>query len=1221
MYLKRLSLSGFKTFADNTQLELEPGITAIVGPNGSGKSNIVDAILWALGERSHKALRGHAPTDVIFNGSANRAPLGLAEVSLFFDNEDKTLPLEYKEVQVTRRIFRDGEGEYAINKTNCRLRDVVDLFLDTGVGPESYSIVSQREIDSILSAKPEDRRGLIEGAAGVQKYRARRTETRRKLDRVEADLTRVADIIYELENQIAPLAEQAEIAREYNNYVARLRTLQLAILARDYETRVKRMQGLQEGRVQSGEIVQVAQAEIVRLEAAETELESRLRALEGTMETLQGETTDVVSRLKATEGSIAVARERRRALTEQQEFQAQEIGLLRARITSTQESRATQQAELDAALNASASLSGAAADAEARLGAANARLSEATRELQARQAKVIELMRGSQARREAAATGRAEAAALEHRLHDLERLAKTLDAEAAQVTESGTTARAELDATKQRQAEAAQQATAAREAWQNAQRQQAALADALNAAREKRSALQSRLGALRELEQNLEGVQGGARAVLSAVKRGQLADQYTLVADAIRAPHELENAVEVALGAGVHNLICATDADAKTAINWLKQNQAGRATFLPLPNLRPGGISDKTRALLREKGVRGVASELVKCDKAYAAAVEYLLGRVIVVDTLDVAVALAKRCEFGVRLVTLDGELVLPAGAITGGQGKQKASGLLARKRELDELEANVDALNQELQKQQEALQDSIAAVGQAQEKWRAQQEVENEIRSQIARQEREIEHLEREARRVGNQREATESQIKAARATVATKAAQQAEHDQMAVTLDEQARALDEAVAQAQHIVAERQAEREEIASSVAEVRAQHSATQERLAAMRRAIAELERQLKEFEAQIVSKQASIERAAGEDANIVAGEAELISSLAQLQRRREELETMSAHGRAHRQESLQKLEETGAGLRAQRTALHDAEEELHRIEVRIASTEVEMQDMQRRFAEEFELPFEEALAYRDAIEQKQLALDEIEVLKDKIGGLGNVNIGAVQQHQQVLERLEFLTTQRNDLDASRAQLEEIIADIDSRTRERFMTTFTAIAAAFDTLFQRIFDGGTTHLTLTHPDNLLETGIDLKVQPPGKSVQDISLLSGGERALTALSFMLALLQVHPSPFVVLDEVDAPLDQSNVGRFSQLLREFTDRTQFIVITHNNGTMQAADVLYGVTMQQQGVSTLMSVRLVDTEQGDGGLDGQMNGHANGNGHNGTRNGVARRGLASVG
>ncbi|HEX8237269.1 MAG TPA: chromosome segregation protein SMC [Abditibacteriaceae bacterium] len=1216
MYLKSLALSGFKTFADDTQLQFGPGITAIVGPNGSGKSNIVDAILWSLGERSHKALRGHAPTDVIFNGSAARTQMGMAEVSLFFDNDDKSLPLDFKEVQVTRRVFRDGDSEYAINKTRCRLRDVSDLFLDTGVGPETYSIVSQREIDSILSAKPEDRRGLIEGVAGVQKYRARRTETRRKLDKVETDLLRVLDITSELESQLLPLAEQAELAREYDNYMQRLRVLQLAILAREYDVRLKRQTALEESQTATAQSVQENGAAIAQLEASEAELELKMRAMEEQMDALQSETTDVVTRLKSEEGAIAVARERRRALTEQQEFQAQEIGLLRGRINAATESMNTQRAELESTQNASAGLSSAAADAEARLGAANAQLSEATRELQQRQSKVIELLRASQSKREAAAAGRAEAQALEHRLQDLQRLAQTLREESQSVAQMRQTVREQLEATRAQHKAAEAKIAQAREKVQQKQNEHSQSANELNAAREQRSGIQSRLNVLRELEENLEGVQGGARSVLSAVKKGQLPDRYTLVADAIRAPRELEQAIEVALGAGVHNLLCDTDAEAKTAITWLKKNQAGRATFLPLNNLRASGVGDRTRALLKERGVRGIASSLVSFDDALRPAVEYLLGRVLIVETLDDAVALARRCDNGVRLVTLEGELVLPAGAITGGQGKQKASGLLARKRELDESQARVEELNRQLQERNDTLNAARAAVEEAQKEQRAAQEEANELRSQIARQEREEEHGEREARRVQNNADATESQLKQVRATVESRSTQQDEFDRQAIELDAQAHALDAAVAEAQKIVAQRQQEREDVATSVADVRAEYSAAQERQSAMRRAIVELERQIKEFEAQIVSKQHSIERAAGEDAQLVAGEAEHVSRLSQLQQRRDELEAAFIQWRAGRQEGLQKLEETGASLRQRRTALHAAEEELHKIEIRLTSTQTEMQDMERRFGEEFSLSVEEALPRRDDIEGKQLALDEIEVLKDKVGALGNVNVGAIQQHEQVKERLDFLSTQKADLDSARTQLEEIIADIDSRTHDRFMTSFKAVQIAFDELFKRVFDGGSTELSLTHPDNLLETGIDLRVQPPGKGAQDISLLSGGERALTALSFMLALLRVNPSPFVVLDEVDAPLDQSNVGRFTQLLREFTDHTQFIVITHNNGTMQAADVLYGVTMQEQGISRLVSVRLVDDERvpHDGSADG-ANGLANGlsNGAGPSRNGVA--------
>lgn len=1193
MYLKRLSLSGFKTFADDTSLEFGQGVTAIVGPNGSGKSNVVDGILWALGERSAKALRGTNATDVIFNGSMSRKQMGMAEVSLFFDNEDGALPLDYKEVQVTRRVFRNGDTQYSLNKTNCRLKDVVDLFLDTGIGPDSFSIVSQSEIDSILSARPEDRRGLIEGAAGVQKYRARRTETRRKLDKVEADLTRVADIVHELDGQLLPLAQQAELAREHGNYVARLRELQLAILARDYDTRVKRLTGLQESQAANSEAVAKSTAEIERLEFEEAELELQMRAMEEQMDSLQTETTDVVTRLKSVEGTIAVARERRRALTEQQELQAQEIGLLRARIANITESIAGQRKELEETQRASSGLSSEAAEAEAKLGAANARLSEATRELQAAQGRVIELMRASQSRREAAAGGRAESAALEHRLADLERLATSLKEERAAVETAQAQARATLEESKAKLQAGAAAIEAARAGVSAAQQALNEAQNKQNTAREGRSALQSRLRVLRELEESLEGVQGGARAVMQAVKRGQLEDVYTLVADAIRAPQRAEQAIEVALGAGVHNLICEHDREAKQAINWLKQNRAGRSTFLPLQNLRPSGLSDRTRQLMREPGVLGIASELVDYSPQHRNAIEYLLGRVVIVEDLDTAVSLARRCDNGARLVTLEGELVLPAGAITGGQGKQQAAGLLARKRELDEQEARVDELERQLSELEGARLEAQGGVEAANQRVRAVQDEVNEIRSQVARQEREVEHGDREIRRVSNHLQGTEGQISSTRHGSETKSQKLATLEQEAAELEAQAHEIDAAVAAAQEVVTQRQQEREEISASVADVRAGYSASQERLSAMRRAIAEAERQIKDFEQQVVQRQAGIERAAGEDANIVAAEAEHVSNLAQLQKRREELEEAFTQWRAGRQEGLAKLEESGKELRQLRTTQHTAAEELHRVEVRLASTETEMQEMERRFLEEFELSVEDALPHRDDIEQKQIAQEEIEVLKDKLSQMGNVNTGAIEQHEQVKERLEFLTGQKADLEESQAQLEEIIAEIDGRTRERFLETFEAVRTNFDELFKRIFDGGSTHLSLTDPENLLETGIALRVQPPGKGAQDISLLSGGERALTALSFMLALLRVHPSPFVVLDEVDAPLDQSNVGRFAQLLREFTDKTQFIVITHNNGTMQAADVLYGVTMQAQGVSKLVSVRLVNSDGTESDVD----------------------------
>ena len=1250
MHLSKLQLLGFKSFADETTLEFGAGITAVVGPNGSGKSNIVDAILWALGERSHKALRGHASTDVIFNGAATRKPTGLAEVSLFFDNNDGTLPVSFKEVQVTRRIFRDGDGEYRLGGSKCRLRDVLDLFLDTGVGPDAGCIISQGEIDAILSAKPEDRRGLIEGAAGIQKYHSRRLETRRRLDKVSVDLTRIGDITSELEKQVGPLEQQAEIAREYDALVARLKALQLAILGRDYLARLTKLETNKAAQTETGAKVGEARIEIENFERLESLTSRRLRELEAEVEALSGQLTEGVSQLKSVEGQIAVARERRRALSEQGEYQAREIGHLRARVATTREQIATTQAAIKSAGEDNSGLNVAAAHAEGKLGEANAKLSEAARGLQIVQNGVIENLRAGQQRRELIATARAEAVALENRLRDLEKLESDGGQEIAQLRETHRNAATTLDELRAQIADESAQ-IAARAALEQARQTAKSAGETLRDARETRAKMASRAAALRELEENLEGFAGGTRAVLNAVQNRDLPADYTSVADAIRAPKELELAIEVALGAGVNNLICPDNNSAKTAIEWLKRRSAGRATFLPLDSLRTSNLGHRTLDVLNDKAVRGLASELVECDRTFDKAVDYLLGRILIVETLEDATRLARRCDNGARLVTLDGELVLPAGAITGGAGKGRGSGLLKRKRELDEFEAQLADLETQIENANATLSKSQDEANARENELRLAGEAHNELRRQGARQEREVEGLERELRRLQAQREAVESQGRAARAQLESKVAAQGVARDAAELDEAKSRELERAVEGARAVVGTRQSEKDAIAAEVADVRAQFGAAQERLNAMRREIIELDRAIKDAEAQIKTKQSQIDRAEIEDAEIVRNESNLIAKLEELTQRRADLELSTRRAREQRGLALEKLEEVGAGLKTARKNLHEAEDELHKIEVRIASTEAEIGDMERRFRDEFMLvptsviecletgaplrivervveieetedesdeeaaqeiedpnalktpqeELESLLAEPEVEEPKApvLALDlflrqpefdrraalrEIEELTRKVSGLGRVNTGAIAQYEAVKTRLDFLVEQRDDLETAREELGAIMAEIDGRMKSQFVETFNAIRDAFAETFARVFGGGKTHLSLTDPENLLETGIELRVQMPGKAAQDISLLSGGERALTALSFMMAILRVRPAPFVILDEVDAPLDQSNVGRFTDLLREFTDTTQFIVITHNNGTMQAADVLYGVTQQEQGVSTLMSVRLAE-------------------------------------
>ncbi len=1257
MHLSKLQLHGFKSFADDTTLEFGAGITAVVGPNGSGKSNIVDGILWALGERSHKALRGHAATDVIFNGAASRKPTGLAEVSLFFDNADGVLSIGLKEVQVTRRIFRDGDNEYRLGGSKCRLRDVTDLFLDTGVGPDAGCIISQGEIDAILSARAEDRRGLIEGAAGIQKYHSRRTETRRRLDKVSIDLTRIGDITSELEKQVGPLAQQAEIAREYDHLVARLKSLQLGVLGRDYGARKAKLDASKSAHTETIVLVDEARLEIENFERLETLTSRRLRELEAQVETLSGQLTESVSQLKSTEGQIAVARERRRALSEQGEYQAREIGHLRARVTATREQITTTQTAIKNAGQENSGLNVAAAQAESKLGEANARLSEAARELQIVQNGVIETLRAGQKRREAIATARAEATGLENRLRELEQLGKGGGEEIESLRETHNVAAKTLGELRAQIADESAQ-TAAREALNAARAAAKNAAETLRDARESRAKMASRAAALRELEENLEGFAGGTRAVLAAVQKGVLPDEYTPVADAIRAPQELELAIEIALGAGVNNLICPDNGAAKTAIEFLKRRSAGRATFLPLDSLRNSGLGNRTLDVLNDNAVRGLASELVECDDYFGKAVDYLLGRIVIVETLEDATRLARRCDNGARLVTLEGELVLAGGAITGGAGKGRGSGLLKRKRELDEFEAQLADLQSRIDTATSDVAASNEAIAARENELRIAGENHNELRRQGARQEREVEGLEREIRKMGGQREAIESQMRAARAQLETKLAARDVEIGEADLDDAKSKELESAVEGARAVVGTRQSEKDAIAAEVSDVRAQFGAAQERLNAMRREVGELERGIKEAESQIKAKQSQFDRAEIEDAEIVRAEIEMVAKLEELTQRRADLEFATRKAREERGAALEKLEEVGAGLKLARQKLHGAEDELHKIEVRIASTEAEIADMERRFRDEFTLvpasvveclehgaPLrafvpvveeieveehesdgeeivevvkpEDPKALRTPEEELEMLLAEpeidapkapafpldfflrdenfdrrgagreIEELTRKVSGLGRVNTGAIAQYEAVKERLDFLLEQRADLETARDELHAIMTEIDGRMKSQFLETFTAIREAFAETFSRVFGGGKTHLSLTDPENLLETGIELRVQMPGKAAQDISLLSGGERALTALSFMMAILRVRPAPFVILDEVDAPLDQSNVGRFTDLLREFTDTTQFIVITHNNGTMQAADVLYGVTQQEQGVSTLMSVRLAEESE----------------------------------
>jgi len=1187
LHLKRLQIAGFKSFADKTDLQFHPGVTAIVGPNGAGKSNISDAIVWALGERSMKALRGSKPLDVIFTGNGSRKGVGLAEVSLTLDNSDGALPVEFSEVTVTRRLFRDGETAYLINQSPCRLRDIHELFFDTGIGADAYSIVNQSGIDAVLSIRAEDRRELFEEAAGVKKYRAKRDEAKRKLDRTEENLVRIRDIVHEIESQLEPLAEQVTLALEYENHLTRLRELQLSLLAWEYDVRLKRTGNLREQRATVEQQTEESRRQLSELEAKEATLDRKLREMEKEIASLQQNSTNVVSDVRSTEGEIAVAEERIRSFVEQKELLEQDSRILRERVESARQERESVASTVTGLEESCRLLSDEVEEKERLLLDCNNAMAASTAQLNRHKSEYIELMRQTADKKNRIAGLEATLSSFHGRLQTLENVAASTTKERQSCETSLTEVSAEL-AELQRQLEGVQ--SKLREArieqarlWQQREDIQAAI----GRSQTELSRVQSRLNTLKEMEEHFEGLYAGVKATLQARREDRLTGEFNLIADILRVPKEYEIAVEVALGNALQQIVTTDDGEATRAIEYLKQTRGGRATFLPLNLLRPRQPSASTHSLSQSSGARGIATNLVAFDERFRPAVEYLLNRVLIVDNLQTAIHLSRSAESGTRLVSLEGEVIIPGGGISGGHGKQSTGGLLARKRAIGELEKTSAQLAVVAQQEERSLESAQLQLQQNEQEIKSLEGTRSDLQTAQARQERESEHLGMELRRlddviaqVGRDRREIESEMDASRET-------QGQLQTGIAELERDGVALEQTIDRVQTALTGSMATRDELSTTLGDARIRKATQEEKLTAARNHIAELVRASTEAEQSLVDKQAAVTTGAAESEGLAMQVARSEMRLEVLRERQKQMEQAFDDWRNGRRDTLDALEESSVSLRQLRAALHESEMELHRIELRETQTQTEMEEMERRFQEDYQTSPQDSLNRKEGIENKQNALEEAATLRDRIASMGEVDLGAIRQQKNLKERLEFLGGQHTDLEKAKSELEEIISEIDQRTREQFLNTFENVQREFHYMFQRIFDGGETQLSLTNPENLLETGIDVTVQLPGKAPQELSLLSGGERALTALALLMGLLRVKPSPFCILDEVDAPLDESRVVRFGELVREFAENSQFLIITHNRGTMEVADQLYGVTMEEQGISKLVSVRMSDVEQ----------------------------------
>ena len=1180
MYLKALEIQGFKSFPDKTVLNFGEDITAIVGPNGSGKSNISDAIRWVMGEQSTRSLRGAKMEDVIFGGTETRAQVGFAQVTLVLDNTEHIFPqMEEAEVAVTRRYYRSGESEYYINRQSVRLRDVYELFLDTGMGKEGYSIIGQGKIDEILSVKSGERREIFEEAAGISKFRHRKEESERKLERTEENLVRINDKIAELELQVEPLRDQAEKAKRYLVLRDEMRVLEISVWLENLEALKLNARKLDSDfRAAQAERDQ-ARADLDALYVQSEQYGEKMRAKDVEAEAIRTQASELENQIRDQESGVAV---------------------LEANISHQQENIDRLQEELRRREDQAGGLQSQIAQQSARMEEIDRQVQELDSTLetlldQAREA--AEQAGGAQAQAEAL-RGReamAVAAAADRRaeLSALEAEAREIEERRAAVTAEQENARARLE-----ESEAA--AKANRRALEDARDEAEAAANIIaghtlrmeerqkkaDAAGERKvqltmdvSAMDNRIRLLAEMEKEYEGFNKAVRQVMQA--RDTLRGIHGPVAGLMKTDERYAVALEIALGGALQNIVVDREEDAKSAILYLKKRDGGRATFLPLSAIRGDELREK--GVEKEYGFVGIASRLVTYESRYEQIFQNLLGRTVVVEDMDCGIAIARKYGSRFRIVTLDGQLLNRGGSMTGGSVSRSA-GVLSRANELGRLKAQVEVLRQQLsdaEKAEGALQRELAAARYEVEVAESQR---RQAEDEVLRLEGTGNHYElllnslrTSCENLEGERVSLEGRLEdnAARARAAAGEAARQEG------LAEDCRRQAEAQLSGQSELLERSgaltADIGEKKAALAALAAERDATAGRLNDLRTLREELTGDREEQELRIEDYRRAIAQAREE----IAGRQ---SAAAALRRRGEDCQSRLAE--LNREKIALEAERTAWNKQSQEMNEHllDLERSASKLEQRIATSALEEKQILDRLWEHYELSHSDAEAQRIELESVPKATRRIGELKKEINALGTPNIGAIEEFERVNTRYTYLSEQRDDVEKARADLEGVIEEITREMTAIFSEQFQILNESFQETFLELFGGGKARLELEDENDILGCGIDIKVQPPGKSLKTITLLSGGEKAFVAIALYFSILKVHPTPFCVMDEIEAALDDANVTRFAKYMRRIAGKTQFIVITHRRGTMEEADVLYGVTMQERGVSKMLTINLND-------------------------------------
>ena len=1180
MYLKRLEMQGFKSFADKTILEFMPGITSVIGPNGSGKSNISDAIRWILGEQSMKSLRGTKTQDIIFAGTQNRKSLGFAEASLIFDNTDGTLPIEYSEVTVTRKIYRSGETGYYINKVPCRLKDIVELFMDTGIGRDGYSIIGQGKIDEILSNKSEDRRHIFEEAAGIVKYRTRKEETEKKLEQTKLNLLRINDILTEIEGNLEPLQMQSDKAKKYLNLKEELKNIEVGLFIYNIEKYKQSLEELTKDEEIMNSTLNQEEGKLEKIKILKEELKDRIDEITTQIEKMQNIGFESQKEIEKLNSNINVAEAKIASNTENIETYKKEITELEEKIKNLKE-------EIEQKQNKKDNLKQNKEKFENELKEKEEELKKVTEKLSSKEIEIEELKKQVEENTDKKYEVQSEISMQTANFENLEKRQKQLEQEISNNI-------SELDRTRMKKEDIAKgfyeiennrnKVLKSIEEIDNKKQEinnkikefDIQIANNTNEMRMK----QSRYNFLVETEKEKEGYIKSVKLLLTDCEKIKELGKgmHGVLANIISVPTEYETAIEMCLGASLQNIVTDTEEDAKKLVEHLRKNNLGRASFLPISSVKGKKIENIKG---KKAGVVGIASDLISCDKKYEQIILNLLGRTVIVDSMQNAINLAKENNYSFRIITIEGDIINPSGAITGGSVTKKTVNILGRSREIESLEKEIKKLKEKIEKLEKDKEQYESSSEDVIEEVQSLEKQLQEIDITYATEKQRVVSIDENIEQIQKRIEKLKCEKERAEENKNTIKISKEENQKLIEKINKQNEEDQKIIDEFSNANKDSQKYIDDLNFDITNLKISVSSFNESEVSIEEMTEMINKEIETHTRNAENKKVQIENASLENSKlkeeIENTKKEIEEVKSQVENSGENIEKLKQE-RIEQNEKLSKKEDEQTG---QFKTIEELKAQITKMEVKKTKTEEDITDVINKMWEEYELTPNNAGNYQKP-ENVALTQRKVNILRTDIKELGSVNVDSIEEYKNLKDRYDFMCEQRLDLEDTMAKLRKVIQEMTETMKKQFKEKFEVINKNFGEVFKELFGGGMAEVTLTDEENILECGIDITVQPPGKKLQNMTLLSGGEKAFTAIALLFAILKINPAPFCVLDEIEAALDDVNVYRYAEYLKKFAKETQFLIITHRKGTMEVADTVYGVTMEEKGISKLLSMKL---------------------------------------